>query len=574
MVKHITTIILWSCLLNFTAICSAAQLTASVDRTQISINDTLELTITLDERAGYDSPDFTILSDNFEVLNTHRSNQMRMINGVTESETKWTVVLFPKKEGSITIPAIQYEQLQSQPINIEVTSNSASNNTATGNKPVFFDTNLDANEVYVQSQLILTVKLLYSINLDSGTISDLEIDNAVVESLGDAVNYETLIQGVRYRVNETRFAIFPQSSGELTIPAQTFQGISQGRGLWSRGKRIGARSEPMTVHVKPKPTSYPKNAPWLPAKSMKLVDHWSDKPSEATVGEPLTRKVTIEAQGLSVAQLPPLPELQLTGIKTYPDQPETKDQPSATGITGVRHESTAIIPVKEGLLEIPPLKVHWWNTETDTLEVAMLNKTQIQVQQSALAPASTTEANPPPLQSLNPIHQDSQTHSTSSQTIVEYKTPYWWYILSCALILTNLISMSYAYYLRRQIKSPTLPVSENKSTIHHSTAGHSKNIIKSASDKDLGQTRMELIQWARAKWKKPSINTMSELIKLSDNSQLNHELKVLEKTLYAGNQKGWDNKSFIEAFRKAQKTTASPQTTTASEPPLKPLYPH
>ena len=562
-------------LLSWSALGFTAEFTASVDRTQISKNDTLELTLKLNERAGYDSPNLTALEQDFEVLGTNRSNQMTMINGVTESTTQWTVMLFPKSEGTLTIPPLHYENLSTQPINITVSNSSNVSNT--NDQPIFFSTTVDSNSVYVQSQLILTIKLFYNINLDSGTISDLKIDDAVVESLGDATNYETLIKGVRYRVNESKFAIFPQRSGELTIPTITFQGISQGRGLWSRGKRLGARSEPIDITVKPKPSSYPANQPWLPAKNLELTDTWSTDQRQAKTGEPITRKISIQAEGLSVAQLPPLPVLDYPGMKTYPDQPQTENKTNPNGITAIRTESTAIIPTRQGELNIPATEIYWWNTTTDQLETSRLDETEIRVASASNQPnIDSTPVAPntilPPKASENPASD-----TLISSPDVRYVESPMWKILAFILILSNMGLAVWIFFLRRSLKASSTSHSNLSNALSmpiDNTHQIFKKVIQSASDQDLSQTRQEVIQWAQKKWDNHEFHNLNDVIQHIHHQDLQHQLKSLDRTLYSNNSPNWDHKAFIAAFTQAHKQKNKSSTEKKYKPTvLRPLYP-
>ncbi|MCT7233125.1 hypothetical protein, partial [Salmonella enterica] len=88
--------------------------------------------------------------------------------------------------------------------------------------------------------------------------------------------YEKVINSIRHGVIETRYAIYPQHSGSLTIAAQTFsatlvesrppqENTLQGT---KPGKLIHVSSAPLELTVKPKPELYPAEAPWLPARSL------------------------------------------------------------------------------------------------------------------------------------------------------------------------------------------------------------------------------------------------------------------------------------------------------------------
>src|SRR3546814_12093198 len=73
------------------------------------------------------------------------------------------------------------------------------------------------------------------------------------------------------------------------------------------GQLMRVSSEQLRLTVNPKPASYPADVPWLPARSLSLSESWSPEPTHSQVGDSLTRSLTLEAEGLASAQLPPLP---------------------------------------------------------------------------------------------------------------------------------------------------------------------------------------------------------------------------------------------------------------------------
>ena len=69
---------------------------------------------------------------------------------------------------------------------------------------------------------------------------------------------------------EQRFAIFPERSGDLTIPPATVTGSVR---LPDTGRRIGVdvSSDTLKITVLPIPAEYPRDAPWLPANDVEIA---------------------------------------------------------------------------------------------------------------------------------------------------------------------------------------------------------------------------------------------------------------------------------------------------------------
>ena len=95
----------------------------------------------------------------------------------------------------------------------------------------------------MQAQVILTLRIYHSVSLyDDSTLSPLQMPEALVERLGEPRTYEKTINGVRHGVIEVRYALFPQKSGELTIPAQLFSATTVTNGSSSVFGSRGGRS--------------------------------------------------------------------------------------------------------------------------------------------------------------------------------------------------------------------------------------------------------------------------------------------------------------------------------------------
>lgn len=366
-------------LLFCTAQAQAAELVASVDRSRLSSGETVELTLESTDVTQFGKPDLAPLEPLFEVRGTRQVNQLNTLSGENQAATRWIVTLLPRQNGSVVIPALQLGELQSQPIALQVVESETPDNP---NKraPVFIDASLDQTSVYVQAQAVLTLRIYHSVSLyDDSSLPPLQIPDARIEQLGDSRTYEKDIDGQRHGVIEMRYAIYPQHSGELIIPAQVFnaalvdaqptQDATQGP---KSGKLMPVTSTELLLTVKAKPITYPADAPWLPARSLSLSESWNPEPDHTQVGDSLTRSLTVEAEGLSSTQLPPLPGTDVGGLRRYPDQPVLGNQNSERGLVGSREDREALVPTRTGAIELPTVDVVWWNTFEDHLEHSSL----------------------------------------------------------------------------------------------------------------------------------------------------------------------------------------------------------
>ncbi|MGV8917569.1 MAG: BatD family protein [Pseudomonas sp.] len=394
----------------------AGQLVASVDRARVNAGETVELTLESDDPTLFGKPDLSVLNNDFTVQDTRQVNQLTTLNGNAQATTRWIITLLPKQNGTVVIPSLQLGELKSQPISVQIVQGDTPD-MAAKLAPVFIDASLDQDNVYVQAQAVLTLRVYHSVALfDDSNLTPLLIPDARIEKLGDTRTYEKLINGVRHGVIEIRYGIYPQHSGQMQIPSLVFsatmvqdahpaasadvQGAEAQASTPSTplpGKLVHVSSAEIPLTVKAKPAEYPIDVPWLPARSLSLSESWSPEPDHSLVGDSLTRSLTVKAEGLSSAQLPPLPATDVAGLRRYPDQPKLANSNSERGLIGSREEREALVPTRTGAIDLPTVDVVWWNTHENHLEHSSLPARTLQVSSNpSLAvdtPVSTNSLN-------------------------------------------------------------------------------------------------------------------------------------------------------------------------------------
>jgi len=180
------------------------------------------------------------------------------------------------------------------------------------------------------------------------TIGELAVPGAQLIKVAEN-QYQKDIDGKQYTVVETRYAIFADSSLTLEIPAIQYRGViaeqttrHSGSLFRQRGRQAFFNTETKQLQIKPMPSNNALQH-WLPGKGLGLQERWSDTTGDITLGEPLTRTITITGQGLMGSQLPPLQMPNSKSYKLYPDQAQMENSVSEAGVLGKRIESIAIV---------------------------------------------------------------------------------------------------------------------------------------------------------------------------------------------------------------------------------------
>ncbi len=459
----------------------ASDLTATVDRNKIGIDETVNLRVRYsgDENGG--QPDLEQLEQDFDILSRQQSNQYRVINGRAESFVEWTLTLAPKREGKLFVPSFHYKGQVSDAIPVTV---SEAGNTPDGtNRKAFLEIELDKDKAYVQEQILVKVRLYTTIGLHDIATEPLQVAGAHVEKV-DEQRYERKLDGISHAVYELTYAVFPDSSGQLSIPALTYVAIAGRRDPFSlfnrNSQRLRLRSQAKTIEVLPKPDSY-SGIDWLPAASLGIVQSWSQDPDTFTVGEPITRILTIRAEGLRAAQLPPLPKLDVEGLKTYPDQPQQEDQIGPNGVTGSRIETTAIVATQPGDYQLPAITVTWWDTKSKKQRATQLPAFRFNV--------SGTAATSP--QNQEPGQLPSPASSTTSLEIQDY----FWRNLAIAAIASHLLWVIYFYRTRWNSYRP------NSHQTPRNTAAQRESALRRAVDSGTpSYIQKALLDWIHVRW--------------------------------------------------------------------------
>lgn len=522
-IRFILLFVLW---LAAASAATAADLEAVADRETISLNETLNFRLIYEGSQSNKDPDFSALRQQFDILSNQKSMQHSIINGNVSASTEWRLILSPKSTGQLLIPPFLFEGQRSRPLTITVTE--PSRDPASGKEDVFLETFVDKSTVFVQEQFIVTFRLHYNRSVDSLDAGQLDLENTRIEALPRA-DYQKTIGDKTYGVAEYKYAIFADASGNIEIPAQTWTVRTTDQPSMTRFGFNGGRhklhrvkTKPLSIAVQPRPDQYPKNAVWLPAQDVTLEEAWSQAPTTFKVGEPITRTVTLQANGAAAEQLAPIfKNGGNADFKFYPDKPNQDNRLTANGVVGTRTESVAIVPSRAGELTLPAIEVTWWNTERNQVEIATLPQRIISVEGPAVTVPSTAD--------LPPRQQQTQQAPTSS-TAPAPGSPWGWIALCAVLLLTNIATL--ALLMKKRSTPQRDPVNApNADGLSDKTLF--RDVQSACTKKSPHAVRSAIIAWSGKRWGQKA-NTLSKLGQLSGDDVLAEQLRRLDAALFAG----------------------------------------
>ena len=556
----------------------AATITVQPDRNPVVLQESFQL---LFEAAGKvdGDPDFSPLEKDFQVLSTSTSSSMSIVNTEITRIKQWRLTLLPLKSGNLTIPAISFGKDKSPQTNLTVEQDRAAS-TGPDAPDIFIEVEAAPAAAYVQAEVVYTVKLYRSVATSNETLSEpaMSQGSAIVEPLDADRSYDIVIKGRRYAVFERSYGIYPQVSGKLLIPPVRFQAQLSSASLFgldpfSGGtKTVVRQSEPVELQVEPIPADY-RGGHWLPATDVKITEEWSKNPLELLPGEPVTRTLALSAQGLTSSQLPELEELFPGDFRQYPDMPVLENTRSADGIRAVRQQKSAIIPAQAGEYTLPEIALPWWNTQTRTMENAVLPERRVRVAALAAAPPADgmqgqAPAGVPDLpvpgsgagdiaQSLPEPVETAAAEGAASPgvSIWQWLT----FILAAAWVITLV------YILKRRRAGPPAAGQARNGRFDEAV----KNVKRACRDNDPQQAKTALLQWAGTHPSGLPANSLGDLEQHS-SGELAAEVRNLSRVLYSRSSDPWRGEPLWQAFLKESKTSRTGTSGTRGE--LEPLY--
>ena len=554
---------------------SWAELTSKVNRTVLDSNETLQLRVRLDAQAFTSEPDFTPLQTDFEILSNSRQQQYSSVNGKAVSYTDWNLILLPKRTGIILIPSLKYKREISNAVEVTVRAATTSGSAASGKQPIYTETLVDKSAVYIQEQIILTHRLYTSVQLRDYSLSELDIPGAIVQRLGDS-QFQKVINGRNYLVLEVRYAIFPQSSGKLDIPPLRFGAYetasrSQFGSFSSRGNRVFRDTDAKRIDIMARPAHVPANE-WMPSSKVELSEQWSGDLDSLIVGEPITRTIRINAQGLTGAQILPLPIIESPNYKVYPDQPQLEEQAIGDGVLGTRTESLALVPNRAGELVIPAIEMRWWDTKNQRMQTASLPATKVQVNPST-AINNAPLANNAPLTTMEPLDLNPEpagffgsVGSAKASMLVKLS------LLLNALLLATIALLLFSRRKQRTIKQTS---SQQKTSPLLNLKQQLKAIEIEAKNNNLIAMRDGIVAWGQCLFAETPPTTLKALSLLLDDAELQQQFAQLDRQLYKGEAESTEDSLDVSLLlqRLKQQSTFSRSGVSSSGNGLKPLYP-
>lgn len=243
-------------------------------------------------------------------------------------------------------------------------------------KPPRLELELSDHQPYVQENVLLKLRVVSDQNLETATPELPSSNDVLLQKIeGPNASSRTGAGGGREIVNEFVYSLTPLRAGNVEVPPLRVTGTSYGGG-YGYGQ-MGSRrfdattAEPIRLQVRPAMASV---RPWLPLQDLTLKATL-DSGEEVEQGQPVTLTLELTAVGATGSQLPSLESLlRSPDFRVYREQTLNEGKLSSDGhsLQGQRAEYYTLVPRADGKLQLPEIRLAWWNVTTGTKEYAGL----------------------------------------------------------------------------------------------------------------------------------------------------------------------------------------------------------
>ena len=520
-----------------------AAVNAQVNVQTLTLGDALQLTIEADQKVRQ-NPDLSALSTQFRIVGSKQMTISSYTGGEPRFTTRWRVILRPLKQGAISIPAIRVGDERSLPISLTVLANERSASPLLS-RQLILETELDTNEIYLHSQSILTVKLFHKQPLpEDARLSHPITTDAVIKPLGEDRRFSTRVRGQNYQVLERRYGIYPQQTGLIRLEPITYND--------GKPRSLDQPLQKNATEIAVLPQAHQKRPGyWLPTTQVLFEDNLQPRNS-TTMGQPIKRRLTLEAHGIIASELPALSPLKNELADIQLDNVILEEQMTDKGIISTRSEELTITPYERGEITLQEIRIPWWDVSQDREKEVALAARLINV--SAASNADTPDNTEKVVLSDAIEATDTEEMAESTPNSEEQSTLLIWILTALAVISS--LGWLYSFHRIRKSKEKAPEVTPLENSVedieHYDLAEASSfgELTQACDQNHCAASQILLLEWAQHSWPDDEIYNNEDVARASGSQTLQLLLMDMEHHLSHDEEHLWKGDLLIEALDK------------------------
>lgn len=526
----------WALLLFIISPAIFAEVRTTLDRYAVTAQDTLTLTLEVSDQVEQ-RPDLSALEADFRLQSSQKVIVSSHASANRNVWTRWHFQLKPRNTGTLRIPPIRIGHELSAPLEVSVSGRPPKLDAHNGR---IMDSLISQEEVYSHAQLLLTARLFQRDPLpDNISFSSPQLPGALIMTLDEPRRFESERDGETWQVLEQTFALYPPTTGLHTLI---------GAGVSVAGEPVisNDRRETFEIEVLP-PAHQNSRGYWLPAERMTLEENWQP-PATLQPGDSFIREIKLTALGLPSDALPSLFSADGDSFFAQLEDVSLTETLSPQGLISTRVERVRIEPLGPGLMTLPSIDLHWWNTLADRADTATLASRTLEVELPALA---THLDNPLPAAGMAPQPGSSGTPDNTGQLYL---------IIACLglISLTSSGGWCYSWLKLRRLQVQSLQEGEEeeqrraqKLLLSHQRAERNtfQALAIACQQNDAENSRLRLVEWGQNFWPEHSIDSLEALCEAARSQTLDFLVLDLDHHLHQ-DPFAWQGDLLLEAIEK------------------------
>ncbi|HAS61380.1 MAG TPA: aerotolerance regulator BatD [Vibrio sp.] len=524
--RTLSTLILICCWL-FSVPSYAANLTATVSSNQVTQAEVFQLRVTYDDKVDSDSIDFRILEKSFFLGQPSFSSALNFVNGKRSSQSEWTIALKAKQLGTAKIPSFSVEGASSKPILIQVSQDT---DLPAQDELAVIQSQLDKAKLYPNETTQLKTRLIIKANprrLQNVQILPPKSADFTIEELGQANQYQSVINGIEATVVDQTFTITAQNSGRFMLNSLGFEAtfvFGNNRTGTTKLLPVQLPPEQLMIEVIQKPQG--SNETWLPTPNLALTQHWfdaqgkeifqSDQPIPVALGDSITRELNVKIQGIKPENFPEFLISYPESVRQYAEKPQFVTLNDGTTQMTVKQ---VLIAQQAGETILPPVAIEWFNTHSTRFQSSQLDGLTLLIapDNGGLNSPINTEIPTPPV-----INQE--------------KTNFWPY-------LTALFALLWLTTLTWHIKTRSKTVAKKTEPQN----SHLEGLLDAILNSDIAKTQHLAKLWlADTRHKDPSLA-----------QQIEYELQQMVSSQFGNANVKWSSKILLKLIKQLSRSRST-----------------
>lgn len=440
-------------LLGWGAAAAAAEFGAEVDRRALALNEAVTLKLTLSDsetrlRAEGINPnvDLSVLAADFDVGVPRVDHRYNVYQGRGRSTSELAVELFPRRGGTLTIPAFRLDGLATRPITLTVRA------LPSGAMPeVYSRGGVSTRTPWQREQFTAWLDVYHRIELKTASVGEyidsepLRIELMEHRELPQSRRRET-VDGTPYDVIRIAWAIYPKDAGALHLHLPDVWLVA------ADGRRLRLPHQRATVEVRALPANVTEDIP----VGTPQLQQTTPTPAPG-VNQLSTWTVTVRGTFSRFALPELLPLAAPAGIKLYADRAARDTEVHDDGVTTRVDYTLSAMPERAGRYALPAVRVPYFDTARGELAVAELAGPALEASGAAAAP-------PPAATRADHARTESATTGTAAGGADDARL---WQGLSAGLALLWLATLVLWWRARRPPAAAPAPAAPAPAPARH-----------------------------------------------------------------------------------------------------------